>query len=42
MFQLYSHYHAYLQSLVEFYMLNAFELWGPSNEAKFLQMELKT
>jgi hypothetical protein len=34
MFQLYSHHQAYLQSLVELCMLNAYGMWDPSNEAK--------
>jgi hypothetical protein len=34
MFQLYSHHHAYLQLLVELYMLNAYAMWDPSSEEK--------
>jgi hypothetical protein len=35
MFQLYSNYYqAYLQSLVELYMLNAYAMWDHSSEAK--------
>jgi hypothetical protein len=34
MFVLYSHYQAYLQSLVELYTLNAYAMWDPSSEAK--------
>jgi hypothetical protein len=34
-FQLYSHHQAYLQSLVELYMLNAYGMWDPSSEAMF-------
>jgi hypothetical protein len=33
MFQLYSQYQAYLHSLVELYMLNAYAMWNPSSEA---------
>jgi hypothetical protein len=33
MFLLYSHHLAYLQSLVELYMLNAYAVWDPSSEA---------
>jgi hypothetical protein len=32
MFQQYSHYHAYLQSLVELCMLNAYTVWDLSSE----------
>jgi hypothetical protein len=35
MFQLYSHYQTYLQSLVELYMLNAYVMWDPSRKAQF-------
>jgi hypothetical protein len=41
MFQLYSHHQAYLQSLVELYILNAHAMWDPSNKANDLHMELK-
>jgi hypothetical protein len=34
MFQLYSHHQAYLQSLVELYMLNVYAMWDPSSKAK--------
>jgi hypothetical protein len=34
MFRLYIHNQAYLQSLVELYMLNAYAMWDPSSEAK--------
>jgi hypothetical protein len=34
MFQLYSHHQAYLQSLVELYMLSAYAMWDPSSEVK--------
>jgi hypothetical protein len=40
MFQLYSHHQAYLQSLVELYVLNAYAVWDPSSETKYLQIEL--
>jgi hypothetical protein len=43
MFQLYSHHHAYLQSLGELYvyMLNTYAMWDPSSEAQDLHVELK-
>jgi hypothetical protein len=41
MFQLYSHHQAYLQSLVELYMLNAYVMWDPSIEATDLHMKVK-
>jgi hypothetical protein len=41
MFQLYSHHQAYLQSLVELYMLNAYAVWVPSSEATDLHMKVK-
>jgi hypothetical protein len=34
MFKLYSHHQAYLQSLVELYMLNAHAMWDSSSEEK--------
>jgi hypothetical protein len=35
MFQLYSHYQSYLQSIVElYYMLNGCCVWDPSSKAK--------
>jgi hypothetical protein len=34
MFQLYSNHQAYLQSLVELYMFNAYAIRNPSSEAK--------
>src|SRR5215510_2258252 len=34
MFQLYSHHQAYLQSLVELCMLNAYTMWDPSSKVK--------
>jgi hypothetical protein len=41
MFQLYSHYQAYLQSLVELYMLNSYAMWDPSSEAKHFTDRIK-
>jgi hypothetical protein len=41
MFQLYSH-QAYLQSLVELYMLNAYAMWDPSSKAKIFTDGIKT
>jgi hypothetical protein len=41
MFQLYSHHQAYLQSLVELYMLNAYAMWDPSSEAKMFTGGIK-
>jgi hypothetical protein len=42
MFQLYDHHQAYLQSLVELYMLNGYGMWDSGSEAKvFLHMEFK-
>jgi hypothetical protein len=41
MFQLYSHYQAYLQSLVELYMLNAYDMWDPSSKATDLHVKVK-
>jgi hypothetical protein len=35
MFQPYSHHQAYLQSLVELCMLNAYAMWDPSSEARY-------
>jgi hypothetical protein len=34
MFQLYSYHQAYLQSLIELHMLNAYAMWNPSGEKK--------
>jgi hypothetical protein len=34
MFLLYSHHQAYLQSLVEICVLNAYAMWDPSSEPK--------
>jgi hypothetical protein len=42
MFQLYSHHQAYLQSLVELYMLNAYAMWDPSSDAKNFTGGIKT
>jgi hypothetical protein len=42
MFQLYSHHQAYLQSLVELYMLNAYGMWDQSSEAKVFTDGIKT
>jgi hypothetical protein len=41
MFQLYSHHQAYLHSLVELYMLNAYATWDPSSEATDLHVKVK-
>jgi hypothetical protein len=34
MLQVYSYHQAYLQSLVELYMLNVYAVWDPSSETK--------
>jgi hypothetical protein len=36
MFQLYKYHQAYLQSLVDLYMLNAYVMWNPSSVAKIV------
>jgi hypothetical protein len=41
MFQLYSHHQAYLQSLAELYMINAYAMWDPSREAKIFTDGIK-
>jgi hypothetical protein len=41
MFQLHSHHQAYLQSLVELYMLNVYAMWDPSNEANIFTDGIK-
>jgi hypothetical protein len=41
MFQLNSHHQAYLQSLVELYMFNAYCMWDPSSKGKDSHVELK-
>jgi hypothetical protein len=41
MFQLYSHHQAYLQSLIELYMLHAYAMWDPSSEATDLYVTVK-
>jgi hypothetical protein len=42
MFQLYNNHQAYLQSLVELYMLNAYAMWDPSSKAKIFTDGIKT
>jgi hypothetical protein len=42
MFQLYSNHQAYLQSLVQLYMLNVYAVWDPSSEVKDMHTELKS
>jgi hypothetical protein len=41
MFQPYSHHQAYLQSLFELYMLNAYAMWDPSSEANIFTGGIK-
>jgi hypothetical protein len=41
MFQLYSHHQAYLQALVELYMLNGYAMWDPRSGAKTFTDEIK-
>jgi hypothetical protein len=41
MVQLYSHHQAYLQSLVELYMLNGYGMWDRSNETKIFTDGIK-
>jgi hypothetical protein len=41
MFRLYSQHQAYLQSLVELYMLNAYGMWDPSSEANIFTHGIK-
>jgi hypothetical protein len=41
MFQLYSHHRAYLLSLVELHMLNAYCMWDPSSEARIFTGGIK-
>jgi hypothetical protein len=41
MFQRYSHHQAYLQSLVELYMLNTYAMCDPSSEANIFTDGIK-
>jgi hypothetical protein len=41
MFQLYSHHQAYLQSLDQLYMLNAYAMWDSSSETKMFTDGIK-